>query len=154
MRDAYRVVRGVRLRRTVGGYSCVPSSRNGVFLPGTHVAGDQPTLLTEGATDTAAALALGFAAIGRPSTNSGAAIVRALVHGGDVVVVADSDGPGADGAERLAFELVPFVRTVRTIAPPSPFKDLRDWLCGGGTALDLTALITATPEQRVRVSRR
>ena len=98
MRSATGELRGIRLRFPDGAKRAVTGSRDGLFLPfGAPTSG--PLLIAEGPTDTAAAVALGFAAIGRPSCRGAAADAVAYTKGwraGPVVIVADKDEPHAD----------------------------------------------------------
>ena len=112
-------------------------------------------LLCEGATDTAAALGLGFEAVGRANAGAGADDLLRLVRRlrpPEVVVVADVDahGAGQHGARRLAVRLAPFVRRLKIIAAPR-HKDLREWVQGGATAADVQSVIDAADECVVRI---
>jgi hypothetical protein len=129
MRDGQGSVVGIRLRADDGRKWAVRGSRQGIFVP--SVMSQQVALICEGPTDTAAAVSIGFFAIGRPSCNTGgpqiAATVRRLgIH--RVVMVADNDAPGLQGAARVAAEIgLPHV----TFIPPC--KDLRQLVQAGGT---------------------
>jgi hypothetical protein len=152
MRDAAGEVRGIRLRGPDGRKWSVKGGREGLFLPdGLDAA--QRLLICEGATDTAAALDMGCAAVGRPSCSGGVDLLLRLVRArrpGELVIVADQDAPGQRGARDLAAELRGYVPTVRVITPPT--KDLREWLRAGATAGDLAALIAATVPLQIRVT--
>ena len=90
-------------------------------------------VITEGPTDTAAALSLGLNAVGRSSCLSGVPLIRDLVHARQirrVTIVADHDRPGMDGAHRLAAAL-PVLS--RILVPPEGIKDMRDWYRQGLT---------------------
>ena len=90
-------------------------------------------VITEGPTDTAAALSLGLNAVGRSSCLSGVSLIRDLVHARQirrVTIVADHDRPGMDGAHRLAAAL-PVLS--RILVPPEGIKDMRDWYRQGLT---------------------
>jgi DNA primase len=105
--------------------------------------------ICEGPSDTAAALSLGLAAVGRPSCLSCVEHCVRLVRQREVksaVVVADADAPGIAGARRLAIALRPYAPDVRVVVPPA--KDLREWVRGGATQGELITLI----EQAERVS--
>ena len=65
MHDGHGDVCGIRTRLADGSKRAVTGSRAGVFL--TTVPMDVPAVVCEGPTDAAAALALGFEPIGRPS---------------------------------------------------------------------------------------
>jgi hypothetical protein len=147
--------RGIRLRMHDGSKLSVRGGREGLFLP--VGLPDRPALLvvTEGPTDAAAALSLGFAAVGRPSCSGGAEHVADLVRRvrpACVVIAADRDGPGVAGASALADRLVPLVREVRVITAPAPHKDLRDAFRAGLTPDALAAAIDAANPLRLTVS--
>ena len=118
-------------------------SRDGLFMPADD--NNAPTdrlYVTEGPTDTAAALALGLSAVGRASCLSGADLVAKCASARKakaVTIIADNDPPhtrpdgskwrpGLDGARRLASALA---LPVRIIIPPDGIKDLRSWLKAG-----------------------
>ena len=143
MRDGNGQAIGIRLRNSFGKKWAVTGSRAGIFLPVNHDAErDRIAMICEGPTDTAAALTLGYFAIGRPSCNSGSEYVHAVINRlgiRRVVIVCDDDtrerpdgvkySPGIDGARALAKELkVPHV-----IWPPGGAKDIREFLQRGGT---------------------
>lgn len=152
MSDARGRVVGIRRRHPDGSKFAVKGSRQGLFIPQSlDCCGT--VLITEGPTDTAAALDLGFEAVGRPSCNAGDNIVRDLVrrHGcRDVVVVADGDEAGRGGAERLARSLSVLARS-RVIEPPNGIKDLRAWLHAGARPADVAGAIALAPATRVRL---
>jgi hypothetical protein len=152
MRDAAGEVRGIRLRGPDGRKWSVKGGREGLFLPDSLDA-SQRLLICEGPTDTAAALDLGFSAVGRPSCTGGAGLLLRLVHQrrpAEVVVVADQDAAGQSGAAALAAVLRGYVRVVRVITPPA--KDLRAWRQSGATADDLAALIAATAPLTIKIT--
>lgn len=134
MHDGRRQVVGIRLRADDGRKFALPGSHAGAFIPsGLH--SRSPLLICEGPTDTAAALTLGFQALGRPSCSGATEIVCDLLQAGrrrDVVIVADADGPGRYGAHRLADRLVGLCRYVKVITA-APHKDLRQWLVSGAS---------------------
>ena len=143
MRDAHRKVTGIRLRAEDGRKWAVAGSHNGLFWPD-GLSGAGPILICEGPTDTAALLDLGYDAIGRPSC-SGAVemvieVVRALRRR-DVVVVADADDPGIDGADRLARALTDAGRRPKVIRPLQ-CKDARAWVRDGATRAVVDCAIT------------
>lgn len=121
-----RVV-GIRRRMPDGSKLSVKGGREGCFVP-TGSIGDQTdvVLVCEGPTDTAAALDAGFPAIGRPSCTGGTKIVCALLKGREAVIVSDVDGPGRNGAERLAKDLIENLIACRIVLPARG-KDLREW---------------------------
>ena len=156
MRTPAGRILGVRLRLLSGRKLAVRGGREGLFYPADlpeHPEGST-LLICEGPTDTAAALDLGALAVGRPSCTGGVRHVVELVrkrHPGQVVVVADDDGPGRRGAEALANTLLPYVRRVQVVTPPA--KDLRAWVCAGATRAGLLGLIAGTPCRRLRISK-
>jgi len=129
MRDGEGNVIGIRLRAEDGRKWAVQGSRNGIFMP---VQGYPiRALVTEGPTDTAAALTLGFFAVGRPACNCGGdliktALTRLNIH--RAIIVADRDTPGQQGAQKLAKQI-----GVRSTIWTPPAKDLREFLQAGGT---------------------
>jgi hypothetical protein len=131
MRDGYSEPVGIRLRATDGRKWAVKGSKAGLFIPMT---GNVASCLyvTEGPTDTAAALTLGLYAVGRPSCNSGGPEIKTFAKAHsvrEIVVVADNDKPGLDGASKVAKEIgLP----ARIWIPPC--KDIREFLNSGGTA--------------------
>lgn len=146
MCDGDAVPVGVRLRDDLTGRKwAVTGSGNALFIPA-QLTGATPLLICEGPTDTAAALTLGFDAIGRPQCRG---CVDPLAwwlkrnRHGVLVVVPDNDElkgngerPGIDGAVDLAEKLaVP----LRMAVPPC--KDLRQWLRAGATQKDVFDLI-------------
>jgi len=129
MRDEWGNPCGIRLRADNGRKWAVTGSRQGIFLP--HTQSNCTALVCEGPTDCAAALTLGFWAVGRPSCNCGENEIRLAfkrLHIQQAVIVADNDAPGLNGAEKISMRLgVPTV----TYVPPA--KDLRQFLQFGGT---------------------
>ena len=155
MHDEQERVRGIRLRTPGGRKFAVSGGREGLFYPHGLTFLDR-LLICEGPTDTAAALDLGFEAVGRPSCTGGTRLLRNLVSGkrpSEVVVVADGDGPGLRGAESLAATLVLCCPAVRIIQPPEGIKDLRAWLQAGATHDKVLAVIEAAPLRKLKLNR-
>jgi len=147
MKDAAGQVVGIRLRLGNGRKLSVRGGHEGLFLPDGLQPGEQ-LLFCEGPTDCAALLELGFPAAGRPSCTGGTRHCIELVRRLKpqvVVVVADGDEPGQRGAERLAGLLRLYCRDVRTIMPPPPHKDVRDWRKAGAVAADVEQAIADAP---------
>ena len=152
MKDAGGDVVGIRLRSVSGQKFAVTGSHNGLFipraLPNLHGA---PLFICEGPTDTAAMLDLGFNVVGRASCNTGSRLLSqyiGLVHPAEVVIVADADAPGRDGAGRLASALVAYVPCLRVITPPDGINDARAWKRTGATQSDIrTAIAAAVPRK-------
>ena len=130
MRDPEGRVVGVRLRcpKTSKKWA-LRGSRAGLFYPCDQEPGSV-LFVAEGPTDTAAVLSLGLPCVGAPSAGSKADWVAAYVRKYSVrrvIVFADCDQPGIDGADRIGFECREWCE-VRTIHPPGAFKDVRAWV--------------------------
>jgi len=110
-------------------------SRTGLFIPLYRQAAQQPRtvlLICEGPTDVAAALDLGFDAVGRPSCTGGVDMLMEFVrHGQKVCIIGDRDSPGMAGAKRLADVLATKCRLKMIV--PHYTNDIREWLQGGAT---------------------
>jgi hypothetical protein len=134
MYDGHGAICGIRTRTQAGEKLAVKGSKAGVFLPTVHMP-DLDPLICEGPTDAAAALALGFEPIGRPSCSGCERHVGDVCRGhgySRVTICADSDGPGIQGAQRLSDVLRAAKVAVRLVAPIG-HKDLRDWFKAGAT---------------------
>jgi hypothetical protein len=133
---------GIRLRNEQFKWS-VKGSHPGLFIPFNAINRVSMTqiLITEGPTDTASALTLGFFAIGRPACRGCEQMVVDVLKQlrvTEIVIVYDNDEhldktgrrirPGPRGAEELALK-IPF-RCSRFVPPT---KDLREFLTLGGT---------------------
>lgn len=124
---------GVRLRSGDGRKWAVRGSRAGLFISIVERPAG-PLVVCEGPTDTAAAMTLGFHAVGRPSCLGNEAEVAEYARIGgvkDVVICADRDAPGQRGAAKLAEALGGF--RVWTVTPPFA-KDIREFVKSGGRA--------------------
>jgi len=133
MFDHYRRVVGIKLRPHQGRKFCVKGSHLGINWP-KGLTLDSPLLICEGETDCAAALDLGFNAIGRPSCTGGSMIIWAFLHRHryrEAWIIADTDDPGLNGADSLAHVLRQILH-VKIIHPPAA-KDLRAWHNSGAT---------------------
>ncbi len=150
MRDETGRVVGLRIRYPSGSKAAEKGSSNGLFIP-TDMPADGLLLVCEGESDTAAALDLGFAAVGRPSCNTGRIMLSRFARGRDAVIVADNDPPGRQGAKALASGLVPYCSSVRVVYPADGIKDLRQWKVAGITAAELSDVIKATPKCRLSI---
>jgi hypothetical protein len=150
--DNWEII-GIRLRNSDGFKWAVPGSRNGVFIP-SHMTyddafEDMPSsnpriiFICEGPTDTSALFQLGLNAIGRPTCGTGFEIIKSILDKWGVfkaVIVADNDElkfagdrkfrPGIDSAHKLK-KFLGIKSVVWT--PPSPLKDVRDFVREGGT---------------------
>ena len=151
MSNDFGKVIGVRRRFPSGHKVSVQGSKTGLFIP-TDLANDQLLIICEGPTDTAAALDLGSAAIGRPNCNSKVEMTANLAKGRTVVIVGDNDKVGRTGSKRLARVLSLFCPSVRIVYPPGGTKDLRQWLKAGLSKETLQELIQKTKPIEVRIS--
>jgi hypothetical protein len=155
MRDASGGVLGIRLRKPDGSKFAVRGGHEGLFLPAGWAADPehQRLLIGEGPTDVAALRDMGLVGVvGRPSCTGGVALLTALVRQQrprEVVIVADADLPGQQGAQRLAGVLIGNGQTVRVLVPPTGIKDARAWLRAGGTRADLERAIGQVPSRRL-----
>jgi DNA primase len=112
-------------------------------------------VITEGESDTAALLDMGFAAIGRPSCTGGVEIIKKFLHvRRDVVIIADCDEaklrpdgskfyPGQEGAQRLADAIGPLCKSLKVITLPGS-KDVRQFYRDGGTAAAIKCIADNT----------
>jgi phage/plasmid primase-like uncharacterized protein len=124
-------------------------SQNGIFNSAETPRADTRLFITEGASDTAAAISLGLWAIGRSSCNTSTFFVDRFIHlrqPSRLTLIADNDAPGINGATRLAKSLCEnlpeSLRSVEVIAPPNPGSDLRSWIADGA---DEAAIRNAGP---------
>lgn len=140
------------LKRIMAGH------RAGLYLPADlppHML-EGKLLITEGASDAVAGMDLGFWTVGRFSCAHGAKLLARLVKTRrvkQVVVVADSDphGAGHRGAEAFASALLPYVACLKVVEPPTPHKDLRQWVQAGGAFEDVHHLIESVLPLRLTV---
>jgi len=132
MRDHTGRITGLRYRHLTSGKKwSAKGSKDGLFYDPRSIltaeTAPDSIVVTEGPTDTAAALSLGLDAIGRSSCMTGAKILREIVMARRIrriTIFADGDRPGMDGARRLARELS---APARIVLPPPGIKDLREW---------------------------
>jgi hypothetical protein len=144
MYDAEGDVTGIRLRSDRFKWS-VKGSHPGLFIPYAAIRRVPLdfVLVTEGPTDTAAALCLGFFAIGRPSCLGREQLVIDVlkeIGATKIVLIYDNDEhydrrgklvqPGVRGADTLR-KMIPWPFRVSKFIPPT--KDLREFLTIGGT---------------------
>ncbi|KKM68292.1 hypothetical protein LCGC14_1462330 [marine sediment metagenome] len=104
-------------------------------------ASDLPVVIVEGMTDAAAAMDLGFIAVGRPSNIACMGMLSALLKGRKAVIIGENDHkpdgscPGEQGMI-AAYQILKSVCPVaHKLMPPEEMKDLRHWKNEG----DLTA---------------
>lgn len=134
MHDGRGNVIGIRIRSRDGGAKWAwKGSRNGLFLPRTKPTCDW-LYICEGPTDTAACIGEGLAAIGRASCNSGKEYIYEYVkHQRQIIIIADTDGVGMDGAWSLAHYLADNMMGNIKVICPSYGKDVREWIANGAT---------------------
>lgn len=126
-----RKVVGIRYRTESGEKFSMKGGSEGVFLPTSEPA--RTIYMPEGPTDTAALLSIGLYAIGRPNNSNGATLVRrllGLLKPAELIVIADRDAAGRDGAARFVADMA---WTCRVVSPPR-HKDVRQWVNAGATA--------------------
>lgn len=145
---------GIRFRFPDGRKLSAKGGTEGLFLPNVDPVAGGDVLIAEGPTDCAAALDLGFEAIGRPSCGGAVRVTTDWIRWREparTVVVSDRDEAGARGAASLATTLRTAIGDVRVITPPEGSKDLRAWVRAGATREDLQQLVeNAQPLTLVR----
>jgi 5S rRNA maturation endonuclease (ribonuclease M5) len=119
---------GIRLRNIKGEKWAERGSHQGLFIP--QCEPQRQVMIVEGPTDCAAALTLGYYAVGRPSCSGGVDHLRAFVARNKisrVLIVSDLDDPGLRGARSLQ-ELLPVASAILVC----PAKDMRTFVNHGG----------------------
>ena len=138
---------GLRIRTNSGDKFAWKGSRQGLSIPDYVDPDDtEPLIICEGPTDTAAAITMGFHAIGRPSCTGGETMIREFLYRRRAVtIIADRDTPkerpdgstwlpGQQGAEKLAEAICDLCSTLKIIKPNAfSVKDIRAWLVAGAT---------------------
>lgn len=138
MFDGAGEFRGIRLRSDSGEKWALTGSRQGIFLPDSKPDGEE-ACVCEGPTDLAALLSLGLWGIGRPSCTGGGPEIAEYCrrHGiKRLSVLADNDGPGRAGAERMAAEI-----RMRARIATLPAKDVREAVKNGASRDTIVACI-------------
>lgn len=108
---------------------------------------DYPILITEGASDVAAAMDIGFVAIGRSNSTGGLDKLTSLVAGRDIIVLGENDaGAGREGMEKTFEVLQPHAKSAIKLMPPNGIKDLRQWVTRGLTRIQLYKLTRTVGE--------
>ena len=155
MSDASGRIIGINRRFSDGTKRIMPGHKAGLYLPDDlTVTPGEPILVCEGATDAVVGRDLGLQAVGRFSCTHGARLLVELLKAGrpgTVVIFGDSDDVGRRGAESLASALLPYVPTLKVVAPPAPYKDLRAWRQAGATLHDVHCLIAGVEPRRLVV---
>jgi DNA primase len=138
-----------------GSKFAVTGGKEGLFIPTTEHIPGIPLIITEGATDAAALLDLGFPnVVGRPSCTGGTKHLIALIRSrctNGLVIFGDADESGRRGASNLASVLRVYLPAVQVIEPPGGMKDLRAWKQAGATRADIVQLIQAAPLLRLAI---
>ena len=140
-RNADGIVCGLNRRYPDGEKKMMFGHKRGLYFADTWRERPGPVLIVEGGSDTAAAITLGLAAIGRPSAIVPGDVLPELVEllkllpsEREIIVLGEcdekSDGkwPGRDGAIRTSRELTEALGRPIAWALPKPAKDLRCWL--------------------------
>ena len=158
MSDASGQIVGILRRYPDGSKRVMRGHHPGLYLP-VGVPRDLTNrilIICEGATDTAAALDLGFAAVGRFSCTHGVSLLTGLIRSRQpalIVMCADAEPQEQQGAEALAGALLAYTRQVKVITPPIPHKDLRAWRQAGADRRDLQQTIYEASIHQLRVGR-
>lgn len=148
---------GLSFRDMEGRKGSPAGSKRGLSVPGCLHQLSGPVLFVEGASDVAACVAMGLAAVGRPSNRGGAAHASIMLDGREVLVVGERDGkpdgawPGRDGAKAVAQQLSGrWNELVQWTLTPPGVKDVRAWLtskiAAGLDPADATAMHAAGKE--------
>ncbi len=98
-----------------------------------------PVVIVEGMSDTAAALDLGFDAVGRPSNLAGLDALNDLIRGRECIIIGENDAklnkltnttetPGRDGMIATFQTVRRAAKRVTMLMPPPHVKDLRAWV--------------------------
>jgi len=136
--DGRGQITGISLRFSAGKKKCIGKSQRGLTLPKNWHHGDGPILIVEGASDTAALVAMGLSAVGRPSAKGGVEqllqLLAPLREDRQIIVMGEFDPkpdgtwPGLEGAKHVAQALADGLgRNVTTSLPPNRAKDIREW---------------------------
>ena len=156
MRDGSGDVIGIRLRcPSTGAKRAITGSRAGLIYDARLllIKAIERLYIVEGPTDTAAMLSIGCDAVGSPSAGCGADLLVELsrrIMPTEIVIIADADGPGVMGAERIADALL-IVASVRIITPGDGAKDSRAWVVGGADRSIVDRVADAAPVRRLMI---
>lgn len=142
-RDPQERVVGLQRRYRTGDKRQLPGGRRGLLLARGWREQPGPIYLPEGFTDTAALIAAGFCAVGRPSATGGLVDLIELLtpEHREIVVLGENDAhpaqggrparwPGRDGALTLQASLCQALGRddIQVMLPPPEFKDIRAYL--------------------------
>lgn len=142
-RDGDRNIIGIATRIEREGRAvekkCMRGSKRGLTIPDSFQVRAGPIFVVEGFTDTAAMVAAGLNAVGRPSCDGGIKhLVKLFTNvpaDVKIIIVGENDAkpngawPGKDGMSRVAKSFAKsLARSILTALPPQDAKDVRDWL--------------------------
>ena len=68
------------------------------------------------------------------------------LHGADLCIIPDNDGPGRDHANQVAKSVYGIAGRVRLLELPGDCKDISDWLDSGGDVEQLKQLVATCPD--------
>jgi len=136
MTDADGNATGLKLRTQSGKKLCALHSRLGVIRAKAFDPALPTLVVTEGESDLMVAAAWGMNAVARVGCRSCESIIAKLGYRKRVLIVADNDKAGLDGAAALRAACATSQRVV-IISPPPDTKDLRAWSLRGATRQDL-----------------
>ena len=146
-RDGAGNIIGLTVRHSDDSQWALPGSERGLTIPNSLDSLPDPVLIVEGASDVAACLTLGVAAVGRPSNSGGvdhlATLIQDRLADREVIAVGENDAkpkdgswPGRDGARKVAAELTQRLgREIKWAMPPRHVKDIRELLTQTGSEL-------------------
>lgn len=131
---------GIQRRWKDGGKACVSGSKLGLFIPVDYAGCDNEYLdylfITEGVSDACAVYDLGLYAIGRPSCNSCAGMVREFIRLNKnihtVIVIPDNDKVGINGAKELQQEIDNIAAIQNFRFQYTGVKDIREYIAKEG----------------------
>lgn len=134
VRNVDEIIIGI-LRRFPDGTKCmVKGSSLGLFIPRDI---QPPLFITEGASDLACVLDLGFRGIAKPSATAGNNMVKEFIAKNKIdtiCIICDNDDAGVKGTITLVRLLVPLNIVVNVISPLDGIKDIREWIGVSGKA--------------------
>ena len=148
---------GLRLRGHDGDKWAYRGGKAGIFVPDGIASSVKRLYVCEGPTDTAALLSIGIDAIGRASCRGNVATVGNFIQRlgcNDVIVVADHDDAGWNGAWQLADVLLTVAECIRVICPGEPGDDVRSCVARGWTFGDFDDLVFRTTGMSLGVHRK
>jgi len=153
-RDGHGNIIGVSLRTLDGRKGFCKGGKRGLIVPKSFDEMTGVIFVVEGATDTAAALTMGLAAVGRFSNVGGVEFIAEACKGREVLFVGENDRkpkkkwPGKEGAVRSSKNLAArWEKPIRWAMVPTGFKDSRAWINAQNLDLDDAAACEAAGQQ-------